>query len=63
MKTLIWIAFGIYVIFANAVFKRVRSEHVYYQDIASKILHGLIVAVFEAVFVVLPGYLLHKFLQ
>ena len=61
MKTLIWIVFGIYVIFANSVFMRARSE-LYSPDTSSKITQGLILAAFEAVFVGLPGYLLHKFL-
>ena len=63
MKTFIWIVFGIYVIFANMVFKRVRAEQIYYPGRGEKILQALIVTAFYSLFVGLPGYLLHLFLD
>ena len=63
MNTFIWFVFGIYVVFANLVFKKVRAEHVNYPGKGEKILRAVILAGFYSLFVGLPGYLLHLFLD
>ena len=60
VQTLIWVVFGIYVIFAHAVFKRVRQTTPR-DGFLEKVIGAWVLALFEFVFVGLPGYILYRF--